>query len=267
METTATVVQDCLSTTRSRPALSRDEEHDLAQLAMRGHPDALRDLVSAHMGVVVRVAQGYRSRGLPMEDLVDEGVLGLIEAVQRFDPGRKTKFITYAVWWVRRAMVKALAEGASLVRVPRYRSRQFKDARETASRLAVRLGRPPCSDELGEELGCGSQEAARRLRAYPKAVSLDNQDTWRGANRPYELPDTSSATQEEALLRGETIERLRIALENLPERERFVVENRYGIGNGCSQTLKELAGRMGVSKERVRQLEVQARKRLARNFG
>jgi RNA polymerase primary sigma factor len=267
METTATVIQESLSAIRSQPALSRDEEHELARLARRGHREALRDLISAHMGVVVRVAQGYRSRGLPMEDLVEEGVLGLMEAVQRFDTGRKTKFITYAVWWVRRAMVKALAEGASLVRVPRYRSRQFKDARETASRLAVRLGRPPRSDELAEELGCGSQEAARRLRAYPRAVSIDNQDPERGPNRPYELPDTSSASQEETLLRGESIERLRAALASLPERERFVVENRFGIGNGRSQTLKELSRRMGVSKERVRQLEVQARKRLARNFG
>ena len=133
MDSSANVLQSYFSSIRPGAALSRETEHQLAHQARSGETEALDRLIRAHVGVIVRVANGYRNRGLPLEDLVAEGILGVMEAVQRFDPGRNTKFITYAVWWIRRCMVKALAEGASLVRVPRYRSRQFKDARRAAS--------------------------------------------------------------------------------------------------------------------------------------
>lgn len=266
MESSVSASLSSYSSHAPRRPLSREAERRLACRARAGEDEAIQRLVGAHIGSVVRIARRYRHRGIPLEDLVEEGVIGLLEAVQRFDPSHDNKFLTYAVWWIRRSIVRYLSEGASLVRVPRYRSRQFKNARREASRLATRMGRQPRSQELARELGCSPQEAARRLRSYPRPVSLDQPPP--GWDRPLAqvFEDTTWRDQEERLLHQEDLDRLRSALESLPDREHFVLRHRFGLEGREPRTLRDLAEEMGISKERVRQLEVQARGRLERRM-
>lgn len=267
MEITIGGIQGDSRRQRDVPPLTRSADRALARRARKGESDAIHSLVRTHMGSVVRIAQSYRNKGVPFEDLIEEGVLGLLEAVRRFDPSRNTKFLTYAIWWVRRAIIRSLSETASLVRVPRYRSRQFKDAHAVASRLATRLGREPRSHEVARELGCEAHEAATRLQSYPRSVSLDQ--PMEGWDRPLSqcVEDSSVESQEETVFRSEMVGQLRECLDQLPERELFVLRHRFGIGDCEIRTLKQLAGEMGISKERVRQLEVQARNRIARQLG
>jgi RNA polymerase sigma factor (sigma-70 family) len=247
----------------SHPPLSPADERRLTRLARRGEEKALDTVVRSHLAFVVHVANKYRGLGLPLEDLIEEGTLGLLEALQRYDPSRGFRFTTYAVWWIRRAIIRALSTTVSLVRVPRYRSKLFREAKDAHATLMRRLGRRPRVAEVAEVLGVDQEEAGERLLAYPMLLSLD-QPLDDGQNTlAYYIRDHTTPQQESELLHQERIEGLRSALEELEPRERKILAGRYGLDGAPVQTLRELAGELGITKERVRQIEIQARKRLA----
>jgi RNA polymerase primary sigma factor len=244
------------------PRLSASEERVLTRRAVRGESEAVGRLIQSNLPFVVLVAREYRGLGLPLEDLIEEGALGLMEALGRFDPSRGLKFMTYAVWWVRRCIVRALSKNSSIVRVPRYRSKQFKEARAAFNSLAGRLGRAPGADEVAEALGVEPEEAELRLQSYPTPVSLDRPLRDGDHTTAYYFADTRAVDPEAEMIQHETLQALREALEGLPERERRVMVGRYGLDGSRPRTLRQLGAEMGLTKERIRQIELKTRRQI-----
>jgi RNA polymerase primary sigma factor len=247
------------------PILTKDDEAEL--LRRLQSPDAGRstyyDLVKSNLSFVVKIACEYRNRGLPFEDLVNEGNLGAIEAAQHFDPSRGTRFITYAVWWIRKSMLKALAQQAALVHVPTYQLRRLRDIDRTGRLLSRRLGREADRGEISAELQLTLAKIDEILQAKTREMSLD--ETFGGdENSPVSdyLADERSVSPEDEMIGQECRELVRWALGRLSELERFVIVNRFGLSGGRVLTLREVGDQIGVSRERIRQLETQALKRL-----
>lgn len=218
-------------------------------------PGAPNDRLLLHLPFVLQVARHYQGMGLPLDDLVMEGTVGLLEASRRFDSSRGVRFLTYAVWWIRRSIVNSLSFGTRQVRLPRYRTQQFRDARQAWKELSARLGREASSEDLAVSMGLTKAEAEARLRAYPAEVSLDRPLTPDGRRRPGDFLTDGSMSPEESLLLAEKETLLQGALDALPERERFVVSARFGLGGEGNRTLREIGGLLGLTKERVRQIE------------
>jgi RNA polymerase primary sigma factor len=190
----------------------------------------------------------------------------LIEAARRYDPARGTRFITYAVWWIRKAILKALARQASLFRVPEYRIRKVKRLREAEATLSRRMGREPAKAEISEYLKRSVSEIDAILLTRPRAVSLDESTGPEGSPIGDLLADPTSLSPEEKLLRGEARHLVRDALRTLTQKERMIIRKRMGIPDRRPMTLKEIGVSLGLSRERVRQIEEQAMNRLRRYF-
>ena len=256
-----------LTDIRGGTLLTREEEADLARSARIGNRDAMNRLVVANLGFVVKVAGEYRHCGLPFEDLLAEGNLGLLEAARRFDVTRGTKFITFAVWWIRKSILTALAKGVGLVRIPDHQRRNLRRIRRAEESLVSELGRPPEREELARSLVLSAARLERELLLGSRTRSLDEPASRKGDVPLSEaLPDTEATSGERDLLRREAIELVTRALECLDPQERCVLEYRYGLNKERSLVLREVGRRMGVSRERVRQIEVKALRRLRRTL-
>jgi RNA polymerase primary sigma factor len=205
----------------------------------------------------------YRSAGVAIEDLLNEGNLGLIEAARHFDPRHGTKFITYAVWWIRKAILKAISEHSAVVRVPRYQLKQVRLIRTTGHALSRRLGREAKREEISEELRVTLSKLDAVLQTKMMGLSLD--DTIghdRDTTLSEQLVDRRSANPEAELMKVEHHDLIRTALHRLTDLERVVIVNRFGLEGGPTFTLREIGVRLGVSRERVRQVESKAMRRL-----
>lgn len=251
---------------RAFPILSREEERRLAERMRRGELGAMGRLVESNLPFVVRVASDYSRLGVPFEDLLNEGNLGLIEAARRFDPSRGTRFITYACWWVRKAMLASVARHLTLVHLPLYQLRRRRHLRDAERALAQSLGRAPGSAEVGESLGEGPEPGGGRPRRVCE-MSLDAPAGEDAESLVGDfLPDAGAESAEEALLRGEAGQLLRRALRCLGARERAVLVLRYGLGDGRTRTLRQVGSALGLSGERVRQIEREALRRIRRHL-
>jgi RNA polymerase sigma factor (sigma-70 family) len=255
-----------LAEIRGAPRLTAEQEQDLARRAQAGDPEAERRLVEANLGLVVRLARRYARRGLLLPDLIAEGNLGLIQAVRRFRPDRGTRFATYATWWVRYAIVRALGNQARLVRLPVHVELLLAQYARARDSLAQELGRPPTLAEVAERLGrpLAQVEDLEALRQQ-QAVSLDA-PVGAGTAR---LEDTLSdpAAAPEAVAVGTLLrERAELAtvLQDLRDNERLVVTLRFGLAGEPPMTLEVIGQRLGVTRERVRQIEGAALARLRR---
>jgi RNA polymerase primary sigma factor len=246
------------------PILTREEEHNLAAgLAEKNQAGALNELVESNLSFVVKIASEYRNLGLPFEDLLNEGNIGLIEAAHHFDHNRGTKFITYAIWWIRKSILRALSQHSNLVRIPNYQLKKVKNVRATERALVRELGRRPDREEISRELQSTIAKIDEILQIKLRELSLDDK-IGRDKDTPISdyLVDEGSTNPEEELLREESQSLIRLALKDLSEQEQTVLVNRFGLEGGRTFTLKEIGERMGISRERVRQIEAQAKKRL-----
>ena len=252
---------------RDSRVLTREEETRLIRDVRNGRRNALDELIESNLGFVVKVANEYRGLGLPFEDLLNEGNIGLIEAARRFDPDRKLRFTTYAAWWIRKLILSAIATHASIVRVPIYQLRRVWELNDTETNLRNKLGRRPEREEISARLSQtpARVDALRQIRR--RGVSLDVK-VGRNKDLPLValLEDVDSPSAEEIVIRKETQRHLVKALALLSRRERFVMTRRYGLDGEPAVTLKVLGRRMGVSRERVRQIEVGATHRIRRYF-
>jgi RNA polymerase primary sigma factor len=222
------------------------------------------ELVTAHMGFVVRMATRYRDMGVPLEDLIHEGTLGLIEAARRYDPARGTRFLTFAVWWIRKSILTALDQ-SSVVRVPEYERRRGREMRSAETCLTRDLGRRPDMDELSRALARSASDVERtrarqrrEVRLYDRVRPDDERTVGDG------LCDAGAASPEAALIRFETGRVLLSAVHELGERERRVLGRRYGLDGESPQILRDVGRTLGISRERVRQIEDRAIERLRR---
>ena len=248
--------------------LTKEQEMEIARTAEQcGSKDSLNRLVESNLSFVVKIANEYRNLGLAFEDLLNEGNIGLIEAAQRYDHTKGTKFITYAIWWVRKSILKALSDQSNLVRVPTYQMKKVKKIREAEASLSRELGRRPGRDEISTRLDSTIAKIDEILMIKLREVSLDDK-VGKEKNIPISdyIVDDQSANPEEELLRNESECLVRSAIFMLTDQEKVVIANRFGMDGQRSSTLKEIGLTMGLSRERIRQIEAQAKRKLRRIF-
>ncbi|MDA2916364.1 RNA polymerase sigma factor RpoD/SigA [Nitrospinae bacterium AH_259_B05_G02_I21] len=244
------------------PLLSREEEVAMARRIQQGDTEAEHDLVRHNLRYVVSVANRYKGSGLPLLDLINEGNIGLIQAARRFDPERGVKFITYAVWWIRQAIMHALADQSSTVRLPVKQAGILYKIAENFNKLQKKLSRDPTNDELAEVMGLPIEELEALLRVYRTHLSLDAPvGEYEDTSYLDLLEETGMPSVEEQVLHSALASEVNSLLESLPPRERKVLRMRFGI-DGKPQTLEEVGKQMNLSRERIRQIEKKAKGRL-----
>ena len=222
-------------------------------------------LVESHLFYVVRVAREYAFTRIPIEDLLSEGNLGLIEAAARYDPARGTRFITYASWWIRKRILNLLARQMNLIRLPKYKVERLRRLRQAESAATARLGRSPSGEELAAESGLTLAEIESLRLVGHRPVSLEQMIGGEDGQRMEERlgqDEEKAPGAEEEVLDSDMASHLAGLMQSLPENERFVVRHRFGFDSCTAETLEVIAHRMGVSRERVRQIERQALRRI-----
>jgi len=247
------------------PLLTKEEEHEIAVRMgeMVGKDGSYHDLVKSNLSFVVKIASEYKNMGLPFEDLLNEGNIGLIEAAHHFDPSRGTKFITYAIWWIRKSILKALSQHSAMVRIPNYQLKKVRNVRNTERMLAKELGREADREEISKELRVTIAKIDEILQMKMRELSLDDK-VGKDKDTPMSdyLVDGRSINPEDELIKNESQVVIRMALRSLTDQEQTVIINRFGLEGGRVFTLKEIGEKLGVSRERIRQIENQAKKRL-----
>jgi len=241
------------------PLLSPDAESALARRVRAGDAQARQQMIEANLRLVVTVARSYVGRGVPLLDLIAEGNLGLIRAVEKFEPERRLRFSTYAVWWIREAVQHALMQQGRTVRVPVHVLRQFAQVLRARRQFVATQGRMPTIEELAQTAGKSPAEVADLFSVTERISSLD---------APLSESD-DRALIEQLVIEGDAakvdeVSGARIAgwIGQLPERQRLVLERRFGLDDHGVQTLAEIAGELGLTRERVRQIQTEALKRL-----
>ncbi|MGB2875995.1 MAG: sigma-70 family RNA polymerase sigma factor [Gaiellaceae bacterium] len=263
-ETTTDALQLFLRDAGRHPLLTAPQEVELAKRIERGEGEAKQRMIQSNLRLVVSIAKNYRNQGLPFLDLIQEGTLGLIRAVEKFDWRRGYKFSTYATWWIRQAVARALADKARTIRMPVHIVERMQKLNRAERTLWTQLGREPSLEEIAEEANLPLAQAHEVKAAARASTSLDqpvgeSEDAVFGdfvaGDGP--LPDEEVEVSLRCQALGE-------ALAALAERERKVLILRYGLDDAEPKTLEEIGRRLGLTRERVRQIETEALKRLAR---
>jgi RNA polymerase primary sigma factor len=264
VESTTDALQLFLREAGRHQLLTAAQEVELAKKIERGDMQAKQRMIQSNLRLVVSIAKNYRNQGLPFLDLIQEGTLGLIRAVEKFDWRRGYKFSTYATWWIRQAVARALADKARTIRMPVHIVERLQKMNRAERILWTQLGREPTLDEIAEEANLTLQQAKEVRAAARASTSLDQpvgdqEDAVFGdfvaGDGP--LPDE----QVEVTLRSEALKQ---ALSALPWRERQVIVLRYGLVDSEPKTLEEIGRRLGLTRERVRQVEVESLRRLSK---
>jgi RNA polymerase primary sigma factor len=263
VETTTDALQLFLREAGRHALLTAAQEVELAKKIERGDMLAKQRMIQSNLRLVVSIAKNYRNQGLPFLDLIQEGTLGLIRAVEKFDWRRGYKFSTYATWWIRQAVARALADKARTIRMPVHIVERLQKMNRAERTLWTQLGREPTLAEIAEEASLPLQQAHEVRAAARASASLDQPvgDTEDAVFGDFVAGDEPLPEEEvEVSLRSQA---LAAALGSLPTRERQVIELRYGLADAEPKTLEEIGRRLGLTRERVRQIELESLRRLA----
>jgi len=245
------------------PLITREIEVELAQLIRTGCEESLDKLVRSNLRFVVSVAKKYQNQGVSLSDLINEGNLGLIRAAHKFDETKGIKFISYAVWWIRQAILQALAEQSRIVRVPLNRAGTLHRIGKRSSALLQELGREPTVEEIAEGMDISREEVAKTLSISQSHLSLDAPLTPGEDNKLLDyLPDTQNAGPDDETFEHALSESIEEVLSTLKEREAKILRLYFGLDSEEPMTLEEIGGMLGITRERVRQIKEKALARL-----
>lgn len=243
--------------------LTRQEEIDLARRVRKGDQAARERMICANLRLVIKIAREYENLGLPLLDLINEGNLGLMKAVDRFDPDRGAKFSTYAVWWIKQRIRRSLSDQGKTIRVPVNAMDQIYQLRKAGVKLRDQLGRDASDDELAGEVGISGRRVKALREANSRPCSLDSllgdEDSHSFADI---IPDESASDPSQASEVKESLSLLPDLLHQLPDREMRIIQERFGLKDGRERTLEDIGARLGVTRERIRQLQNLALNRL-----
>jgi len=250
-----------------RNLLSGAEEIELARGILAGDQKARRKLAEANLRLVVSIAKKYQNHGLSLQDLVQEGSLGLLKAVDKFDPEKGCRFSTYATWWIRQGILRALADKARIIRVPVHMNETMSKVRRTFRQLSFELGRRPTINEIASASGIPSNKVRQAFAAEKTIVSLDATFLQDGEAPISQIIENDKVADPEELTESNLLgEQIKAVLSRLTAQERDIITLRYGLGLSNPLTLKECGLELGLSKERVRQVEQKAIKKLQNSF-
>lgn len=245
------------------PLLDREEEARLAKRIRDGDQEAVDTLVRANLRFVVSVASKYANQGVPLADLINEGNLGLIRAAHRFDETKNIKFITYAVWWIRQALLQALADQGRVVRVPINRAGAIYKIGRRRAAMIQEYGREPTAEELAQDLGMSKEEVEKTLALAQSHLSLEAPVSPGEDNRLLDyLPDQFSRSPDEETFEKALTETINATLSTLREREAAILRMYYGLDGDEPKTLEQIGRALGITRERVRQIKEKALDRL-----
>jgi len=242
--------------------LSREEEARFSEQIRAGDLKAMQELVKRNLKYVVTVANRYKGCGVPLQDLIEEGNIGLIQAAKRFDGRKHVKFITYAVWWIRQAIMHFLAEQSGTVKLPVKQAGRLHRIERKISRMTQDLEREPTPAEVAEVMGCRQEDIENIMRAYRTHLSLDTPLKADEVTEYLDLLESPNYIPYDAqLMKASLNEKLNDLLQHLGKREEQILRMRFGF-NGEPKTLEEIGKELGLSRERVRQIENRAKARL-----
>jgi len=245
--------------------LTPEEEIQLAARIKKGDKKAREQMIKANLRLVVKIARDYEGIGLPLLDLISEGNIGLMKAVERFDPAKGGKLSTYGSWWIKQSIKRALANQSKTIRLPVHLVDKISKMRRTSMRLQEELGREPSDEELGEELGITASRVSQMRMAAVRPASLDAPIGDEDSNNFAEVVQDESADTPYEQLEGKTVTKmLQEMVRTLDNREATILRARFGLDGGSQKTLEEVGAKFGVTRERVRQIQNIALKKLRR---
>lgn len=246
------------------PLLSAAEERELATRIGQGDTRARDQMVRANLRLVVNIARGYTGKGLGLQDLIEEGNLGLLRAVEGFDPGMGTRFSTYASYWIKQSIKRALINSAKTIRIPAYMVELLSKWRRANARLSEELGRTPTVEEIARVLGLPKKKLPiikKAINIYSSTPQTDQSEA--GWSLGEMVMDERTKTPEDELLEHDVLNHVMTMMENMDPREATVLRMRFGLDDLEPHTLKEIGEQLGLTRERVRQIETEALAKLS----
>ena len=247
--------------------LTANDEKELSNRISDGDGAARDRMVRANLRLVVNIARGYSGKGLPLQDLIEEGNLGLLRAVEGFDPNMNTRFSTYASYWIKQSIKRALVNSAKTIRIPAYMVELLSKWRRASAKLAEELNATPTAEDIAKELGIPK----KKLRIVKKAITLYNaspqaEQEESGMTLGDIIPDERVRDPEDELINSDNLVHVSRLLDEMDPREASILRMRFGLDDSEPQTLKEIGEALGLTRERVRQIESEALRRLYRSL-